>query len=1164
MLLLDGSFVFSASDLSGYLACDHLLTLDRDAATGVLAKPRRAGALSARYGDEHEAAYLARLKSAGARVAELERPPSLSRTALEEAQRATVAALADGYDVVYQGTLFDGTWLGHPDFLVRGGPTGGVWPHAYDVVDTKLARRAKATALVQVALYGQLLAPLQGVEPRWLILALGDGSEERFAYAAVSSYLRAVQARFADALSAPAPYPYPVEHCALCPWEERCDDRRRRDDHLSLVAGIRRQQVDRLEAAGVPTVAALAARPQSAGVAVNRGVLDRLGRQAREQVRSREEGRVSYSRRPPVPGDGLDLLPPPDDGDVFFDMEGFPYAEDGGLEYLFGWVDVSGAFHHRFAADRGAERRAFEQFMDDLAERRRRHPGLHVYHYASYERTALSRLSNRHGVREEEVADLLRDEVLVDLYRVVRRSVVVGAPSYSIKQLEPLYGLRRTGDVQTAAESLDMYQDWLDSHPRDDTIRDRIVAYNEVDCRSTLALRDWLLALRDESHAGTDTDTGAAAGHATGNGRPEPVQEPAPPTSGGDGGARSATMLDWLAAVDATSARLLDGRPDDPAAYDDEQRGRTLLAHLLKFHQREDNAGWREYFARMELSWDELRDDDRVAVGDLRFERLGDQVRRSQEHVYSFPSQDVGLRLGDRPIDPATGSSPGELVRLNATSVVDPARGELVLRRSAAVAAPHPRALVPKELVGTYVLRQSLLRLADWVADHGLDSPEPPWRAARQLLLRRSPRLDGVNEPGRPLASIGEHGADAVVRLVPRLDGAALPVQGPPGSGKTYSAAQVIVDAVDRGRRVGVTANSHRVIEHLLVAVGREAARRGTSVRLVHKTDVDDHPLDGVRNVGDNKEIIDRLDHGEVDVLGGTAWLMARPEMAGRLDLLVVDEAGQVSLANALASMGVATDTLLVGDPAQLDQPIQGAHPEGTDVSALAHVIDGAVTMPDDLGLFLDRTRRMHPSICRFVSDVVYDGKLSSVDGLERQRVDSRVDQPSRPGREQLAGAGIRWLAVPHHGNRTASVEEAERIAGAVDELIGGTWVDADGDQHVLGPEHVLVVTPYNAQIAELSARLPAGVEVGTVDRFQGREAPVVFYSMATSSIDDLPRDPEFLFSLHRLNVAVSRAQALAVLVCSPALRAPRCRTTRQVQLVNALCRLIEDAEASP
>ncbi|HEY5245793.1 MAG TPA: AAA domain-containing protein, partial [Acidimicrobiales bacterium] len=597
---------------------------------------------------------------------------------------------------------------------------------------------------------------------------------------------------------------------------------------------------------------------------------------------------------------------------------------------------------------------------------------------------------------------------------------------------------------------------------------------------------------------------------------------------------------------------------------DDEQRGRTLLAHLLKFHQREDNAGWREYFARMELSWDELRDDDRVAIGDLRFERLGDQVRRSQEHVYSFPSQDVGLRLGDRPIDPATGSSPGELVRLNATSVADPTRGELVLRRGTAATAPHPRALVPKELVGTYVLRESLLRLADWVADHGLDSPEPPWRAARQLLLRRSPRLTDGDELRGPLAAIGEHGADAVVRLVPRLDGAALPVQGPPGSGKTYSAAQVIVDAVDRGRRVGVTANSHRVIEHLLVAVGREAARRGTTVRLVHKTDVDDHPLDGVRNVGDNKEIVDRLDRGEVDVLGGTAWLMARPEMAGRLDLLVVDEAGQVSLANALASMGVATDTLLVGDPAQLDQPIQGAHPEGTDVSALVHVIDGAVTMPDDLGLFLDRTRRMHPSICRFVSDVVYDGKLSSVDGLERQRVDSRVDQRSRPGREQLFGAGIRWLAVPHHGNRTASAEEAERVAGAIDELVGGTWVDADGDQHVLGPEHVLVVTPYNAQIAELSARLPAGVEVGTVDRFQGREAPVVFYSMATSSVDDLPRDPEFLFSLHRLNVAVSRAQALAVLVCSPALRSPRCRTTRQVQLVNALCRLIEDAEASP
>ena len=454
MFRLDGSYVFSASDLSGFLACDHLPSLDRAAAAGDLARPPSLGNLAARYGDAHEMAYLTRLKDAGLRVAELARPSALTRDGLVEAQGRTLSALAEGYDVVYQGTFFDGDWLGHPDFLVRRDGGSGHWAHAYDVVDTKLARRAKATALLQVALYGEMLTSVQGSEPQELILALGDGSEERFGYGAVVAYLRAIKRRFMTASAAPPPYPYPVEHCALCSWDDHCKERRHRDDHLSLIADIRRPQVLRLETVGVETVGTFVAQPVPSGVRIGAGTIGRLRRQAQEQVRTRESGTLTYSALPPVSREGLAGLPPPDAGDIFFDMEGFPYAQDGGLEYLFGWVDTAGTFHYLSAEDRSGERRAFEQFMDELAERRRRSPKMHVYHYASYERSALSRLSNRHGVREEEVADLLRAGVLVDLYRVVCQSVVVGAESYSIKYLEPLYGLERTGDVRNAAESL--------------------------------------------------------------------------------------------------------------------------------------------------------------------------------------------------------------------------------------------------------------------------------------------------------------------------------------------------------------------------------------------------------------------------------------------------------------------------------------------------------------------------------------------------------------------------------------------------------------------------------------------------------------------------------------------------------------------------------------
>ncbi|HVX21871.1 MAG TPA: TM0106 family RecB-like putative nuclease [Acidimicrobiales bacterium] len=1187
MFLLDGSPVFSASDLSGFLACGHLPILDRRALAGELPRPPAPEPLSARYGDRHEAAYLARLRDAGRRVAELDRPDVGSRDSLLDAQARTVAALAAGYDVVYQGTFFDGAWLGHPDFLVRTDRPSALGPFRYDVVDTKLARHARATALLQVALYGHLLAPLQGADPDQLVLALGDGTDRRFPYVAVAAYLRATMARFTAALDAPPPYPYPVDHCALCRWDPACRDRRRADDHLSLVAGIRRQQVDRLERAGIATVAALAAAPAEppAGAAIGDGPFRRLHRQAAQQVRSRTDGVLSWELLPAAGwpagehaaggpagehsggGHSLAALPEPDDGDLFFDLEGFPYADDGGLEYLFGWVDATGTYHHLFADDRAGERLAFEQFMDHLADRRRRHPGLHVYHYAPYERSALSRLSNRHGVREEQVADLLRDGVLVDLYQVVRHSLVVGAESYSIKDLEPLYGLRRTGDVRTADDSLAMYQQWLDSDPPDDALRQRIADYNEVDCRSTLALRGWLLGVRqatargaggggdgaagdgaggvDRGGAGGGEDAGvdgAGGGEdggrlAEGDGQPARAGREA----GADGsGAVGTRLADWLADAEAAAAALWEGVPDDPADRDADQHGRAMLGHLLKFHHREAAAEWRDRFARLELPVDDLVE-DRAAVAGLRYDGPGPRVKQSQDHRYSFPAQDVGLRVGDRPTDPATGGSPGRLVALHAAD--RSGRGTLTLRRGVAADPPHPYALIPGAPVPDYVLRYALLRMARWVVDHGLGSALPTWRAGRQLLLRRPPRLAGGDGDGR-LARPGEHGSDALQRLAGRLDGAALPVQGPPGSGKTYSAARVIVDAVRAGKRVGVTANSHRVIDHLLAA----AVAQAPELRVVHKADPDDPAVPGVANVASNREVVALLDRGQVDVVGATAWLLGREEMAGRLDLLVVDEAGQVSLANALASMAAATDAVLVGDPAQLDQPVQAAHPDGTDVSALGHVIGPAPTMPDHLGLFLDQTRRMHPAVCAFVSEVAYDGKLVPVDGLDRQAVDGE-------------GSGLRWLAVPHHGNRTSSADEADAVDRAVRSVLGRQWTDAAGARRPLLPADVLVVTPYNAHIAALRARLPDGVEAGTVDRFQGREAPVVFYSMATSTADDLPRDFEFLFSLNRLNVAVSRARGLAVLACSPALLAPRCRTTRQVQLANALCRFVECAQ---
>jgi uncharacterized protein len=401
----------------------------------------------------------------------------------------------------------------------------------------------------------------------------------------------------------------------------------------------------------------------------------------------------------------------------------------------------------------------------------------------------------------------------------------------------------------------------------------------------------------------------------------------------------------------------------------------------------------------------------------------------------------------------------------------------------------------------------------------------------------------------------GEDPGAVAVRLAVTLDHGCLAVQGPPGSGKTHTGARLVLELVRAGRRVGVTANSHKAITNLLDLLCASAERAGVRLDVLQKASEDGrcaHPM--VRQAANNAEVEAALRAGAVHVVAGTAWLFGRQTLEGALDTLVVEEAGQLSLANVVAMGGAARNVVMLGDPRQLSQPSKASHPPGAERSALEHLLGDHETIPADLGVFLSTTRRLHPHLGRFISDAFYGSRLLSHESCARQVLG---------GRAPLAGAGLRWLPVAHAGNRNASAEEVEAVVGLVNDLVGRPWTEAAGPTRMLELADILVVAPYNAQVARLAAALPSGARVGTVDKFQGQQAPVVLYSMAASSAEDVPRGLEFLFSPNRLNVALSRAQGLAVLVCCPALLRPSCRTVEQVRLANALCRLVEVAAES-
>jgi len=391
--------------------------------------------------------------------------------------------------------------------------------------------------------------------------------------------------------------------------------------------------------------------------------------------------------------------------------------------------------------------------------------------------------------------------------------------------------------------------------------------------------------------------------------------------------------------------------------------------------------------------------------------------------------------------------------------------------------------------------------------------------------------------------SSGQRPSDLVVRAGRALSGQVLAVQGPPGSGKTTTGAALIRALLDDGLRVGVTALSHKVINNLLTKVDRPALQKWDGL--------EDGGPEWITVARTNAAVVEALSGDTANLVGGTAWLWARDDMQGMVDVLVIDEAGQFSLANAVAVSSAARSMVLLGDPQQLTQPSQAVHPDGAGISALDHLLDGHDTIPADRGVFLDKTYRMHPAITEFVSQTSYDGRLASVEGLEVQRVQAQG---------VLHGSGLRWSPVPHAGNASASDEEATVVAALVADVCRGTWFDARGVEHRMTLDDVLVVAPYNRHVARLLDHLPDGARVGTVDKFQGQQAPVVIYSMASSSAAEAPRGVDFLYDLHRLNVAVSRARALTVLVASPDLLDAEVHTPDQLRAVNALCRYVENA----
>ncbi|QNP41617.1 TM0106 family RecB-like putative nuclease [Lysobacter solisilvae (ex Woo and Kim 2020)] len=1122
------ALLLSASDLVGHLNCGHLTSLDLEVANGTLARPAHwdplLELLRAR-GTKHELGFIEHLQTQGRVVTVIE-----GVGGDDAAVAQTLAAMLAGDEIIVQGALRAHGFVGRVDVLLRVDTQSGLGAWSYEVVDTKLARETKAGTVLQLCLYAALLEASQGKRPDtgyvvapWTGYALQPYRMDQF-----GAYYRYVRQALESAVvphAAAVIYPEPKAHCEVCRWQARCDAQRRADDHLSLVAGISKAQIDEFISHGITTLAGLAAVPPPLPWKPKRGsalAYERVREQARIQFVGRQKGVVLHELLPITAGFGLATLPAPSAGDIFLDLEGDPFVGEGGLEYLFGYCyrDTAGTVYvGDWAVSREEEKQVFERFVDFVMQRLTEFPDLHIYHFAPYEPAALKRLMGRYAVREEEIDTLLRGRCLVDLYAVVRQSLRASVESYSIKKLEPLYGFTRATPLPEANRALTKVQAALelgDLELLDADTRTTVARYNRDDCESTRVLRDWLEAQRGALiQKGTD------------------VPRPGPPDA-----APSEALGEWQAKIAALVAQLTQDVPVDLNDRNSEQHARWLLAHTLDFHRREHKAVWWEHYRLAALTADELLD-ERAGVSGLSFDSAQGGTAKAPIHRYTFPPQEGEVRSGDD-----LRNLGGE--KFGAVHAISWDARWVDIKKRQDTADVHPEAVYRHKVVDAKVLAQALVRLGEYVVAHGIEGAGM-FQAARDLLLRLGPRL------GTQTIQIeNELALDAACRLALALEGGILPIQGPPGSGKTFTGARMICALVQAGKKVGVCATSHKVIRHLLDEVIHAADEAGFDVQCVQKPNEMEDDVPHLRFAKTAEVLFSALATG-AHVAGGTAWLWASPAAAEAVDVLFVDEAAQMALANVLAVGHAAPRLVLLGDPQQLDQPIQGSHPEGTEVSALHHVLGMAPTIAADRGLFLAETWRLHPAICDFTSEMFYSSRLHPRPGLEGQTVTS-------PGR--VSGTGLRFLAVHTHGNQSSSPEEADAVKTLVEEVLGSntTWTDKHGTVRPVTLSDILVIAPYNAQVAELGTRLPPGARIGTVDKFQGQEAPIVIYSMTTSSHADAPRGMEFLYSLNRLNVATSRAKCVCVLVASPSVFEVSCRTPRQMQLANAFCRYLEMA----
>ena len=1088
----------------------------------------------------------------------------------------TFFAMKKGEENIYQAALKKDIIFGYADLLVKkqgDSPLGG---HYYIPYDFKLSRHPKPSALIQLCCYCDILQTVQGLLPPQFAVVTKDEKTHFFKTSCFFHFYLFLKKRFLlyhESFSEKH-IPLPEKQAEHRDWSFFAEKTRQRAEDISLVAGIRSTHSVLLKRKGLNKLTDLTLYKDKKPVKGIPALTFRaLKEQAEIQLNSRGKKKPLYKLIPHTgKKKGLEMLPPPHPADLFLCMEGHPILGMEGMEYLYGTI-LQERYIPVWALSEEEEKSAFQNYLNKLHKHFHKYHGSHIYHYGHYELAAIKKLMGKYGTKEKEVDTLLRHQTFVNLQRILKQSLRVGVFSYSLKEVEKLYDTKKdsTNDprfregeeglthntftekskdptashcIKTKSQAALCFFHFLNSQNKPLQNKDpakktsasenspflqKIKAYNQKNCSSVKKLRRFLLNIQKENKI-----------------QYIPLKKDKEQTPTGGLKAECFSKAEELlkqalpAKINFTQ-NISHIKKEDEVSYTC-----SILAELLKFHIREDKPGWWDYFSHLEMNAEEMLEDGQV-ITDCRVTesaRDNHKIQFEREQEISLKENDLVTLLENR-------DNVWDSYKILSLDLIE---GSLWLKsQTAGAKLPHNKTFTLTIKKNDFYKNNLLKSLLKTAGDFSRASPFMGLKKCLyDLLLKKAPDLIGYKGP---LISDKKQIVEEISSLLLKLNHSVFCIQGPPGAGKTYTSARIILNLIKAGKKVGVTAHSHKAILNMLKMIFQQN-KEGLSFTCQKVKDSQNKeeeqnffqnlPVDLVEGAGAVKN---------AEVTAGTVFFFSRAEQENTYDYLFVDEASQLSLANMISAGRATNNIILIGDQNQLDQPVQAVHPGESGLSALTYYTGGEVTISKEKGVFLPLSYRMHPAICRVVSDCFYEGKLKSHSSTNGQKILFPLRQESAGFR--LPETGICFIPVSHSGNSHSSKEEAKLISDIYKTLLTAKWINQKGKTSPLTTEDILIVAPYNVQVACLKRELSyiQNPRIASVDKFQGQEAPVCIVSLTASTLQDAPRGISFLLNKNRLNVALSRARCLSLIIGSPDLADSHVFSIPNMELMNIYCR---------